>query len=142
VPWDLFALYTALLASLAACFLGIGMLISTVARSVDVAQGAAFVTWLALLLFLDLVLLGLLIEERIGVGVAVGIALGNPLQAFRTAALLLFDPQLFLLGASSYVALDALGHTGLLLWATLYPAALGIGCATLGFLLFRRSDLP
>jgi len=57
VPWVLFTSYTALLMAVAWCFLGIGMLISTIARSADVAQGAAFMIWLALLLFMDLILL-------------------------------------------------------------------------------------
>ena len=43
LPVALFVYYTALLMVLAWCFLGIGMLISTIARSSDVAQGAAFV---------------------------------------------------------------------------------------------------
>ena len=58
VPWTMLIYYTGLLTVLAWCFLGIGMLISTIARTSDVAQGAAFVVWLTLLLFLDLILLG------------------------------------------------------------------------------------
>ncbi|MGC1519844.1 MAG: ABC transporter permease subunit, partial [Azonexus sp.] len=54
VPWDMFGYYTALLAVMAMCFLGIGMLISAIARTTDIAQGAAFMVWLFLLLFLDL----------------------------------------------------------------------------------------
>ncbi|MEW7979547.1 MAG: ABC transporter permease subunit [gamma proteobacterium symbiont of Phacoides pectinatus] len=65
MPWDLFLYYTGLLMSLAWCFLGLGMLISSLARSADVAQGAAFVIWLVLLLFLDLILMGVMIEEHV-----------------------------------------------------------------------------
>ena len=43
-------------------FLGIGMLISAIARTTDMAQGAAFLVWLFLLLFLDLILLGIMIQ--------------------------------------------------------------------------------
>jgi ABC-2 type transport system permease protein len=142
VPWDLFAFYTALLATLAWCFLGLGMLISSVARSVDVAQGAAFVIWLLLLLFLDLILLGVMVQERVAPETAVALALANPLQVFRTAAMLLFDPQLVLLGPSAFVILDAFGRSGYLAWALGYPLALGTACAALGFRAFRRGDLP
>ena len=45
VPWGIFGYYTALLAAMTWCFLGIAMLISTLARSTDVAQGAAFLVW-------------------------------------------------------------------------------------------------
>ena len=63
IPWFQVLLYVGLLAALAWCFLGLGMLISTLSRSTDVAQGAAFLTWLFFLLFLDLILLGALIQE-------------------------------------------------------------------------------
>jgi ABC-2 type transport system permease protein len=142
VPWGLFGFYTALLAALAWCFLGIGILISSLARSVDVAQGAAFLVWLTLILFLDLILLGLMIQERVPAETAVAVALANPLQTFRTAAMMLFDPNLVLLGPSAFVILDAFGKLGYLAWALLYPVTLGTVGAALGFGAFRRGDLP
>lgn len=142
VPWNLLVYYTILLMALAWCFLGIGMLISTVARSSDVAQGAAFVIWLTLLLFLDLILLGVLIQEQLPPETAVAIALTNPMQVFRTATMMLFDPQLVLLGPSAYVILDNFGQTGYMIYAFVYPMVVGTAAATLGFFLFRRSDLP
>ena len=142
VPWRLFGLYTAFLAALAWCFLGIGMLVSSIARSVDVAQGAAFVIWLVLVLFLDLILLGVMVQERVAPETAVAFALANPLQVFRTGAMLLFDPELVLLGPSAFVILDAFGRTGYLAWTLGYPTALGTLCAALGFRWFRRRDLP
>ncbi len=142
VPWDLFVYYTGLLMVLAWCFLGIGMLISTVARTSDVAQGAAFVVWLTLLLFLDLILLGILIQEHLPAETAVAIALINPMQVFRTATMMLFDPQLVLLGPSAYVILDTFGQVGYIAYALCYPLLVGTAAAALGFFLFRRSDLP
>lgn len=142
VPWGMFGYYTAMLAAMAACFLGLGMLISAVARSTDMAQGAAFMTWLVLLLFLDLILLGVMIQGRVAPEVAVGIALANPLQVFRTAALSLFDPQLIVLGPAAFVILDTFGVTGYKLFAIAYPTALGLLAASAGYLLFRRGDLP
>ena len=141
VPWRLFGLYAALLASLAACFLGLAMGISAVARSVDVAQGAAFALWLAMILFLDLILLGVLVQERVPPETVVGIALANPLQVFRTAALMLFDPDLVLLGPAAFVIFDAFGKTGYLAWSLAYPTLLGVGAAALGYWRFRRTDL-
>ena len=142
VPWTILIYYSALLMALAWCFLGIGMLISTMARSSDVAQGAAFVVWLSLLLFLDLILLGILIQEHLPAETAVAIALANPMQVFRTATMMLFDPQLVLLGPSAYVILDNFGQVGYIVYALLYPTSLGAACATLGFVHFTRSDLP
>lgn len=142
VDWGLFLLYTALLVSLAWAFLGIGMLISTLARSPDVAQTGAFLVWLVLLLFLDLVLLGVMIREQLPLEAVVAIAVANPLQSFRTAAILLFDPQMLVLGPAAYVILDGLGRGGYLAFAILYPIALGTVTAAIGYRLFRRGDLP
>ncbi|MCW8826363.1 MAG: ABC transporter permease [Gammaproteobacteria bacterium] len=142
VPWKIFLYYSGLLFSLSWCFLGIGMLISTMARSADVAQGAAFIVWLALILFLDLILLGVMIRESISPDAVVAIALANPLQVFRTAAMLLFDAQLVLLGPSAYLILDNFGETGYLIWSLLYPVGIGTLSGWIGYRLFLRSDLP
>jgi ABC-2 type transport system permease protein len=142
IPWGQVGFYTALLVVLAWCFLGIGMLISSLARSTDVAQGAAFLTWLILLLFLDLILLGLMINGGTSAEFVVLIALANPLQVFRTGAMMLFDPQLVLLGPSAWVILDIFGHKGYLVWSLVYPALLGTLCAMLGYVEFKRGDLP
>ncbi len=142
LDWSLFLVYTALLVSLAWSFLGLGMLISTMARSPDVAQTGAFLIWLALLLFLDLILLGVMIREQLPLDLIVALAVANPLQSFRTAAILLFDPQMVVLGPAAYVILDTLGRTGYLLFAVAYPVALGTVCAGIGYHLFRRGDLP
>lgn len=140
IPWFQILFYVGLLASLAWCFLGIGMLISTLSRSTDVAQGAAFMIWLFFLLFLDLILLGLLIQEGLPAESAVAIALVNPLQVFRTASMLLFDPQLVLLGPAAYVILDNFGQKGYLVWAMTYPIILGLVSAGAGFWVFKRGD--
>ncbi len=142
VPWDMFLYYTALLAAMGWCFLGLAMLISTLARSTDVAQGAAFMLWLTLLLFLDLILLGVMIQGRIAPEIAVTIALINPLQVFRVAALALFDTQLIVLGPSAYVILDLFGITGFKAYALAYPVLLGTLAAAIGFFNFKNSDLP
>lgn len=142
VPWAQFVLYVALLVSLAVCFLGLGFLISSLARSIDIAQGTAFLIWLTLVLFLDLILLGLLIKGQAPLSLVVMIALLNPLQAFRAAAMMLFDPELVMLGPSAFVILDRFGHDGYLAWALLYPLLLGLIFGTIGYLVFRSRDLP
>ncbi|HRY05534.1 MAG TPA: ABC transporter permease subunit [Hyphomicrobiaceae bacterium] len=142
IPWFQFLLYVGLLLSLAVCFLGLGFLISSLARSVDIAQGVAFLVWLTLVLFLDLILLGLLIKHQASLELIVGIAVLNPLQAFRAAAIMLFDPELVMLGPSAFIILDRFGHSGYLAWALLYPLVLGIVFGMLGYLVFRNRDLP
>lgn len=142
VPWDLFAVYTGLLVSLSWSFLGFGMLISSLARSPDVAQTGAFLLWLVMLLFLDLILLGVMVREQLPLEAVVGLALLNPLQSFRTAAILLFDPQMVVLGPAAYVILDTLGQKGYLAVALIWPLVLGTLAAGWGYRSFRRGDLP
>ena len=142
IPWQQVVYYSGFLISLAWCFLGIGMLVSTLARTSDVATGIAFIIWLGLLLFMDLILLGLLIRQGMPSETVIAFALFNPMQVFRTAAMMLFDPQLVLLGQSAYVILDNFGKQGYILWALLYPVVLGTASAWLGYVLFKRSDLP
>jgi len=142
VPWLEFAYNTAFLLSLAWCFLGIGMLVSSLARTTDMAQGTAFVVWLALLVFLDLILLGVMVREQLPHGLVIGIALANPLQVFRTASMAVFDPQLVLLGPAAHVILDAFGRVGFLIYGFLYPIFVGALTAIIGFVMFRRGDLP
>lgn len=142
VPWRHFAWDMGLLLSLAFCFLGVGFLISTLARSSDVAQSAAFMLWLVLLLFMDLILLGVLMQDAAPVELVVGIAVTNPMQVFRTASMMLFDPQLVLLGPAAFVILDHFGQTAYLAWAIVYPGLLGAACAWIGYQVFRRGDYP
>ncbi len=141
VPWGHVALYAGLVAALATAFLGLGFLISALARSTEVALGASLLVWLTLVAFLDLLLLSVLIQERFVADYVIAIALANPLQSFRTASMILFDPQLILLGPSSYVILDHFGQAGYVAWAMGYPVVLGLALAGLGYWRFSRSDL-
>jgi ABC-2 type transport system permease protein len=64
------------------------------------------------------------------------------MQVFRTASMMLFDPQLVLLGPSAYVILDNFGQVGFIVYALVYPVLLGSVCAAIGYMIFRRTDLP
>ena len=141
MPWRHFLVYSGLLFSLSVCFLGLGFLISTLVRSSDVAQSAALVLWLGLIVFIDLILLGVMIRERVPPEAVIAISLANPLQVFRTAAMMLFDPQLVLLGPAAFVILDTFGQSAYLAWAIAYPALLGLTAAGLGYWRFRSGDL-
>ncbi|MCP3969169.1 MAG: ABC transporter permease [Rhodobacteraceae bacterium] len=141
IPWRHVGLYSGLTAALATCFLGLGFLLSSVSRSTEVALGASLMIWLVLVALLDLLLLSVLIKAQFVPEFVIGIALANPLQSFRTASMILFDPQLILLGPASYVILDLFGVTGYVVWALIYPTALGLVFAALGYWRFSRSDL-
>lgn len=142
VPWLELGFDIGLLLVMIFAFVGLGFLISAVTRSVDTAQTLAFIIWLTLVLALDLVLLGALIRGRMAIEGVVAIAMLNPLQVFRTGSMLLFDPQLVLLGPTAFTVFDIFGRTGFMVWSFVYPLVLGLVTAGTGWAIFRRGDLP
>ena len=141
MPWAMILLYSALIFSICVVFLGIAFLISTIAKSHDVALGVSFAVWIVLLAFIDVALIGLMMQNRVSDEVVLTIAMLNPLEAFRIGAIALFDPELTVIGPVAYYLLDTLGHTFLMLYAVLYPIAIGLLFATLGYTVFRRRDI-
>lgn len=141
IPWAELGFDIGLLLAMIFAFVGLGFLIASVTRSVDTAQTAAFLLWLVLILALDLVLLGILIRDRMPIEGVVAIAMLNPLQVFRIGSMVLFDPQLVLLGSAAYAVFDVFGRTGFMVWSLVYPLALGFGSAYAGYVVFRRGDL-
>ncbi|MBF0353501.1 MAG: ABC transporter permease subunit [SAR324 cluster bacterium] len=141
VVWNTVGYYSLLMGSLTWCFLGIGMLLSTLTRKQEWGLGMAFLVWLFLLVFIDIIMIGVMLQHQVQEQVVIGISLLNPLQTFRTATLLLFDPELSVLGPSAFVILDHLGRQGFLWFALIYPAGLGGLCSWSGYEIFRRGDL-
>lgn len=141
IPWFVAGFYALLLGTLAWCFLGLGMFISTLVRKQEWGLGLSILIWLMLLLFIDVILIGLMLQQQIEERVIVAVALLNPVMVFRTGAVLLFDPGLTSMGPASHVILDAMGFQGILTYTILYPLALGWLFAGLGFYRFTRGDI-
>ncbi|MRI58412.1 MAG: ABC transporter permease [Epsilonproteobacteria bacterium] len=141
LPWKMLLVYSALLLSLCAVFLGIAFFISTLVKSHDVALGASFVVWITLLAFIDIALIGLMLQNRWDDNFIITLALLNPMEVFRVGAISLFDPELTVMGPVAYFLLDTFGHTLFLVYAVLYPIFLGAVFAFLGYYAFRKKDL-
>ncbi len=141
LPWKMLLLYSALLFALCAVFLGIAFFISTIVKSHDVAVGVSFVVWITLLAFIDIALIGLMLQNRWNDDLIISIALLNPMEVFRVGAISLFDPELTVMGPVAYFLLDTFGHTLFLLYAIVYPILLGFVFAWLGYWFFKRKDL-
>ncbi|BDY12429.1 ABC transporter permease [Hydrogenimonas cancrithermarum] len=141
LPWAMVFLYSGLIFSICTVFLGIAFFISTLVKSHDVALGLSFTVWILLLAFIDVALIGLMMQNRVPDGVIITIAMLNPLEAFRIGAIALFDPELTVIGPVAYYLLDTLGHTFLMVYAILYPIVLGAIFALLGYVSFRKRDL-
>ena len=141
LPWKMVFLYSGLLFSLCFTFLGIAFFLSSIVKSTDIALGSSFVVWIILLAFIDIALIGLMLQNRIDDNLIITIAMLNPIEVFRIGAITLFDPELTVIGPVAYYLLDTLGSTFLILYAILYPILIGALFAWLGYVAFRKKDL-
>ena len=141
VPWDVFVLYTALLFSLSILFLGISFLISSIVKSTDIALGSSFFIWIFLLAFIDIALIGIMLQNRFDDGLIIFIALLNPIEIFRIGAISIFDPTLSVIGPVAFYILDNMSRNIFILFAVLYPISLGCIFAYFGFYTFKKKDL-
>jgi len=141
IPWNIFLLYTGLLFSMSVAFLGIAFFISSFVKSSEVALGIAFFIWILLLAFIDIALISLMLAERFNEGLIIFIAMINPMEIFRIAAISLFDPQLTVMGPVAFYILDSVSQTTFVLISILYPTLLGLLFAFLGFRIFKKKDL-
>ena len=141
IPWQIAGYYAIFLGTLSWCFLGLGMVISTLVKKQEWGLGLSILIWLILLLFIDVILIGLMLQQQIRESVIVAVSLLNPIMVFRAGAVLLFDPELTSMGPASYVILDHMGYGGFLAFTILYPLSLGWLFSWLGFSRFKKGDL-
>lgn len=127
--------------SLVICFVGIALFVSVVAKSQEVALGLAFAIWLSCEALIDSLVLGLLVRNQLTPESVISIALLNPIQAFRTASIGVFDVQFSILGPISHTILDIFGRTTVLWWSLLWPFVLGMSFAVAGAFVLLRKDL-
>jgi ABC-2 type transport system permease protein len=141
LPWRMIGLYSVLLFSMSFVFLGIAFWLSTIVKSSDIALGGAFVIWIALLAFIDIALMGLMLQNRLDDNIIVTLAMLNPIEVFRIGAITLFDPELTVIGPVAYYLLDTLGSVWLMVYAVVYPIVVGLLFAFLGYTAFKKKDL-
>jgi len=82
-----------------------------------------------------------MMQNRYNEGFIIAIAMINPMEIFRVAAISLFDPELTVMGPVAFYILDSMKHGVFVLFSILYPVVLGLVFATLGFIIFRKRDL-
>jgi len=141
IPWNMIFLYSAILFAMSFTFLGISFFISSMVKSTDVALGISFMVWIILLGFIDIALIGLMLQNRVDDNLIITLAMLNPIEVFRIGAISLFDPELTVIGPVAYYLLDSLGRVMLIVYTIVYPIVLGLIFAFLGFLIFKKRDL-
>ncbi len=141
VPWSIFFLYTGLLFAMSSAFLGIAFFISSIVKSSEMALGISFFIWIFLLAFIDIALISLMMQQRINTELIIGIAMINPMEIFRVAAISLFDPELTVMGPVAFYILDMMSQKVFVFISIMYPLVLGVLFAFLGFKIFAKKDL-
>ena len=141
IPWAIFFLYTGLLFALSSAFLGIAFFISSFVKSSEVALGIAFFIWIFLLAFIDIALIALMMQQRFNEELIIAIALMNPMEIFRVAAISLFDPELTVMGPVAFYILDTISQAWFVFLSIVYPILVGVLFAFLGFRIFSKKDL-
>lgn len=141
IPWSIFFLYTGLLFSISCAFLGIAFFTSSFVKTSEVALGISFFIWIFLLAFIDIALISLMMQNRFDEGLIIFIALLNPMEIFRVAAISLFDPSLTVMGPVAFYILDTFKQTTFIIFSILYPIILGLLFAFLGYTIFSKKDL-
>lgn len=111
---------------LALASLSLGLLISAAVKRASTAVGLALFAWLILVYFGDLGLMGTSIVMKLKVGQLFSLALANPLQVFKIAAVLDLRDNLEVLGPAGLYAFRTYGAalwplliSLLLVWAVL-----------------------
>jgi Cu-processing system permease protein len=140
VPAGDFAALVGLAGLLALAMLSCGVLVSAVMRRGSSALGAVIVLWLVLVLLGDLGLMGSTLAFRIEVADLFRLALLNPLQVFKMAALQSMHASLDVLGPAGLYGSQAWGRGLGWLFAGAMSAWV-LGPLAIAFLLFtRRGD--
>jgi Cu-processing system permease protein len=124
---------------LAVCLLGVGLIISAVARRASTAAGAGLIVWLGLVFLSDLGLVGATLSLRPSPAVLLAMLLANPLQTFKVGAIYSLRTTLDALGPVGQFAMHRFGAS--LPWLFLAVLAGWIALTYItAYALFRRTD--
>jgi ABC-2 type transport system permease protein len=127
-------------ASLVLCYLGLGLLISALARTLEHAVVLALVAWLASVALHDFALIGLLLQWRVPAPVVFALAAANPVEAARIAVLSCVDPELSVLGPVGFWIANELGAGRAYFFGLAWPALVGALSLGAALVLVRRGD--
>jgi ABC-2 type transport system permease protein len=80
-------------------------------------------------------------SQRFNDELIIFIAMINPMDIFRVAAISLFDPELTVMGPVAFYILDSMKQSTFVILSILYPVILGLVFAFGGFKIFQKKDL-
>ena len=81
-------------------------------------------------------------KAEMGIGtLIIFIAMINPMEIFRVAAISLFDPELTVMGPVAFYILDLMSQGVFVLVSIGYPILIGLSFALAGYKIFEKKDL-
>jgi ABC-2 type transport system permease protein len=122
-------------------FIGVGLLLSAIARTPERATVYALLTWLLTTVLHDFGLIAVLLRARLLPGLVFALAASNPAEAGRLAMLSGIDPELSVLGPVGFWIANALGPQATLAVGVGWPLVLGALAAALALRCLQRTDL-
>ena len=128
-------------AGLAWAFVGIGLWISSAAKSAERATVLALVAWLGAAMLHDFALIGILLRWRLPAELVFVLAAVNPVESSRIAILGGIDPELSVLGPVGFWLANGLGARWSMVIGVGWPVLLGTVAMVLAARRLNRSDL-
>lgn len=122
-------------------FVGIGFLLSTLARNAERATVYALVAWLVASALHDFALIGVLLQVQLAPQAVFALAASNPVEAARLAILSGIDPELSVLGPVGFWLANTLGPARTLALGVGWPLVLGVLTTWLAARRIERMDL-
>jgi ABC-2 type transport system permease protein len=128
-------------AALVWAYVGIGVWLSSLARTAERAIVYALLAWIGCAALHDFALIGALLHVHLPARLVFGLAALNPVEAARIAILTGADPELSVLGPVGFWIANALGSSGSLVIGAAWPFVVGTATLLLAARRFRRIDL-
>jgi ABC-2 type transport system permease protein len=122
-------------------FVGLGIYLSTLARTTERALVYALSLWLLVAALHDFALIGTLLQVHAPPRLVFGLAVTNPVEAARIALLSGADPDLAVLGPVGFWLAHTLGQVRTLAIGLLWPALVGVLGLVLAARRLERLDL-
>lgn len=127
--------------SLLWAYVGVGLLVSSSARSAERAVVLALLIWLFGAALHDFALIGVLLEFRLEPRAVFVLTAANPVEAARLALLAGIDPELSVFGPVGFWIANVLGPRGTTFVGLGWPFAVGSVALRLALRRLDRSDL-
>jgi ABC-2 type transport system permease protein len=128
-------------AALSFAFVGVGVLVSSAAKSTERATVYALVAWLGASVLHDFGIIGLLLRWRLSPLAVFALAAANPVESCRIAILSGVDPELSVLGPVGFWLANTLGPRLALAVGVAWPLLVGALALLVARKNLDRSDL-